>query len=142
MDHLVIGVAIAASLIIVPLIAKGFIENKTNTQDHMEWLKHHGMPVRASVAQVQTGQDWKYEQGWDRDPWDGRLKQKSTWQTYYEVTAHWMDLRTKQVYTFRGKVWSDEVTGKLVEGDSVRVFVDPHHPSRYSMDFQPLSEQS
>ena len=55
MDYLVIGVAIAASLIIVPLIAKAFIENRRNTQDHMEWLKHHGMPVRAPVAQVQTG---------------------------------------------------------------------------------------
>jgi hypothetical protein len=69
------------------------------------------------------------------------LKQKSTWQTYYDVTAHWMDLRTKQVYTFRGKAWCDEVAGKLVEGDSVRIFVDLHHPSRYSMDFQSLSEQ-
>lgn len=142
MDYLVIGVAIVASLIIVPLIAKAFIENRRNTQDHMEWLKHHGMAVRAPVAQVQTGQDWKYEQGWYRDPWDGMLKQKSTWQTYYEVTAHWMDLRTKQVYTFRGKVWSDEVTEKLVEGHPVRVIVDPDNPSRYSMDFQSLSEQT
>ncbi len=138
MDHLVIGVAIAASLIIVPLIAKGFIENKRNTQDHMEWLKHHGRPVRASVAQVQTGQDWKYEQGCYRDPWDGRLKQKSTWQTYYDVTAHWMDLRTKQVYTFRGKAWSDELTNKPMEGHSVRVIVDDHNPTRYKMDLQSL----
>jgi hypothetical protein len=140
MDHLVIGVAMAVGLIIVPLIAKGFIENSRNAQYHTEWLKHHGMPVRAPVTQVQTGQDWKYEQGWHRDPWDGMVKQKRTWQTYYEVTAHWMDLRTKQVYTFRGKVWSDEVTGKPVEGHPVRVIIDPHHPSRYSMDFQSLSE--
>ncbi len=141
MNILVSGIAIAVCFIIVPLIASGFIENRRNTQDHMEWLKHHGMSVRAPVAQVQTGQDWKYEQGWYRDPWDGRLKQKRTWQTYNEVTAHWMDLRTKQVYTFRGKVWSDEVTGRLVEGHPVRVLVDPHHPSQYSMDFQSLSEQ-
>ncbi|HEY6285357.1 MAG TPA: hypothetical protein VIX20_06825 [Ktedonobacteraceae bacterium] len=40
------------------------------------------------MAQVQTRQDWKYEQGWYRDPWDGMLKQKRAWQTYYEVTAH------------------------------------------------------
>ena len=140
MYNLVIGVAIAASLIIVPLIAMAFIENTRNTQDHMEWLKHHGMLVRASVAQVQTRQDWKYEQGWYRDPWDGMLKRKRTWQTYYEVTAHWMDLRTKQVYTFRGEVWSDAVTGKLEKGHLVRVIVDPHNPSRYCMDFQPMAE--
>ena len=140
MHNLVIGVAIAASLIIVPLIATAFIENRRNTQDHMEWLKNHGILVSAPVAKVQTGQDWKYEQGWYRDPWDGMLKRKRTWQTYYEVTAHWMDLRTKQVYTFRGKVWSDEVTGKLGGSHPVRVIVDPHNPSRYCMDFQSLSE--
>ena len=78
MNNLVIGVAIAASLIIVPLLAKAFIENTRNTQDHMEWLKRHGMLVRASVAQVQTRQDWKYEQGWYRDPRDGMLKRKRT----------------------------------------------------------------
>jgi hypothetical protein len=141
MNQLVIGIAIAVSFLIVLLIVKGFIETRRNTQDHLEWLKHHGMSVKALVAHVQTGQGWRYEQGLYRDPWDGMLKQKRTWQTYYEVTAHWMDLRTKQVYTFCSKVWSDEVTGKLVEGHSIRVLVDPHHPSRYSMDFQSLSEQ-
>ncbi len=142
MDPLVIGIlAVVASLIIVPLIAKDLVGNAGNAQETRQWLKHSDSMVRATVIQVQTGQDWKYEQGWDRDPWEGSLKQKRTWQTYYDVTAHWMDLRTKQVYTLRGKVWSDEVAGQLVEGDSVRVFVDPHHPSRYSMDFQSLSEQ-
>jgi hypothetical protein len=140
MDKLVFGVALAASLLIVPLIATAFIENRRNTQDPMKWLKHYGMLVRASVTQVQTGQDWKYGKGWYRDPWDGMLKLNRTWQTYYEVTADWMDLRTKQVYTFRGKVWSDEVTGKLGEGHPVRVIVDSHNPSRYSMDVQSLAE--
>lgn len=51
-----------------------------------------------------------------------------------------MDLRTKQVYTFRGKVRSDAVTGKLEEGHPVRVIVDPDNPSRYCMDFQSMSE--
>ena len=140
MNNLVIGLAIAASLIIVPLIARVFIENRRNTQDDMEWLKSRGMLVRASVTQVETRQDWKYEQGWYRDPWDGMLKRKRAWQTYYEVTAHWMDLRTKQVYTFRGKVWSDAVTGQLGEGHPVRVIVDSDNPSRYCMDFQSISE--
>ena len=140
MNYLVIGIVISVSFSIVPLIAQGFIVYRRKTQNQMEWLKHHGMTVREPVAEVQTGQDWKYEKGWDRDPWGGNLKQKRTWQTYHEVTAHWMDLRTKQVYTFRGKVWSDEVTGKLIEGHPVRVIVDPHHPSRYRMDFQSLSE--
>ncbi len=140
MDKLVLGVVIVASLLIVSLSAMAFIENRRNTQDPMKWLKRHGMLVRVPVAQVQTGQDWKYVQGWYRDPRDGMLKRKRTWQTYYEVTAHWMDLRTKQVHTFRGKVWADEVTGKLGEGHPVRVTVDSHNPSQYSMDFQSLSE--
>lgn len=139
MDPLVIGVAIATSLVIVPLVAKNLVENRRNAQDNMEWLKHHGMRVTATAAQVQTGQDWKYEDGGWRDPWDGMVKQKKTWQTYYDVTAQWMDLRTKQVYTFRGKVWADEVTGKPMEGHPVGVIVDPHNPSRYSIDFQSLS---
>jgi hypothetical protein len=139
MYSLVIGVVIAASLIIVPLLAKDLIENRRNAQENMEWLKHHGMRVIATASQVQIGQDWKNEEGWRRDPWDGLLKQKKTWQTYYDFTAQWMDLRTKQVYTFRGKVWSDEVTGKPAEGHPVRVIVDPHNPGRYSMDFQSLS---
>ncbi|HXZ04659.1 MAG TPA: hypothetical protein VEH81_07475 [Ktedonobacteraceae bacterium] len=138
MDKLVIGVTIAISFLIVSLIV--FIENRRNAQDHTEWLKYHGMIVKASVAQVQTRQDWKYEQEWYRDSWDGMLKRKRTWQMYYEVTAHWMDLRTKQLYTFHGKVWSDAVTGRLEEGNPIRVIVDPDNPKRYSMDFQSIPE--
>ena len=83
MDPLVIGIiAFAASLIIVPLSAKVLIENTSNAQETRQWLKHSGRQVRATVTQVQTGQDWKYEQGWYRDPWEGSLKQKKTWQTF------------------------------------------------------------
>ena len=117
MDKLILGVAIAASLLIVPLIATAFIENRRNSSDPMKWLKRHGMLVRVQVAQVQTGQDWKYGQGWYRDPWDGMLKRKRTWQTHYEVT------------------------GKPGKGHPVRVIVDSRNPSRYRMDVPPsLSE--
>ena len=143
MNPLVIGIlAFAVSLVIVPLFAKDLIENTSNAQETRQWLKHSGRQVRATVIQVQMGQDWKYEQGWDRDPWEGSLKQKKTWQTYYDVTAHWMDPRTKQVYTFRGKAWSDELTNKPVEGHPVRVVVDDHNPMRYKMDLQFLSYQT
>jgi hypothetical protein len=135
MNPLMIGIlAFAVSLVIVPLIAKDLIENTSNAQETRQWLEHSGRQVRATVTQLQTGQDWKYEQGWDRDPWEGSLKQKKTWQMYYDVTAHWMDPRTKQVYTFHGKVWSDELTNKPVEGHPVRVIVDDHNPIRHKMD--------
>jgi hypothetical protein len=134
-----IGIAVAASLIIVPLVAKNLIENPRNAHENMEWLNQYGIRVMATVTHVQTRQDWKCVEGWCRDPWDGSSKQKKTWQTYYEVTAQWIDPRTQQVYRSRDKAWSDDVTRKPVEGKTVQVIVDPHNPRRYIIDFQSLS---
>jgi hypothetical protein len=144
MHLLVIGITITASLIIiiVPLLAKSPIENMRNAHENhenMEWLNQYGKRLMATVAHVQISQDWKDVDGWYRDPWDGTSKQKKTWQTYYEIITQWIDPRTKQVYRFRSKPWSDDVTRKPVEGNTVQVIVDPHNPRRYIIDFQSLS---
>lgn len=123
MHLLVIGITITASLIIiiVPLLAKSPIENTRNAHENMEWLNQYGKRVMATVTHVQISQDWKDVDGWYRDPWDGTSKQKKTWQTYYEITTQWIDPRTKQVYRFRSKPWSDDVPRKPVEGNTVQV---------------------
>jgi len=139
MHVLLIGIAVTASFIIVPLIAKNLVENMRNEHENMEWLNQDGIRVLAVVTNVQTRQDWKYIEGWYRDPWDGTAKQKKTWQTCYEVTAQWIDPQTKQVYRFCSEAWSDDVTGKPIEGSAVQVIVDPHNLSRYVIDFQSLS---
>lgn len=139
MHLLLIGIVVTASLIIVPLIAKNLIENTRNTHENMEWLNQYGKRVMATVTHVQIRQDWKDVEGWYRDPWDGTSKQNKTWQTCYEVTAQWIDPRTKQVYRFCSEAWSDDVTRKPVEGNTVQVIVDPHSPRRYVIDFQSLS---
>ena len=139
MHLLVIGIAVLASLIVVPLIAKKFIENTRNAHENMEWLNQYGKRMMATVTQVQTRQDWKDVEGWYRDPWDGTSKQNKIWQTCYEITAQWIDPRTKQVHRFCSEAWSDDVTRKPVEGNTVQVIVDPHNLRRYVIDFQSLS---
>ena len=139
MHVLLIGIVVTASLIIVPLIAKNLVENMSNAHENMEWLDHYGIRMLATVIYVQTRQDWKYIEGWYRDPWDGTAKQNKIWQTCYEVTTQWIDPQTKQVYRFCGEAWSDDVPGKPVEGKTVQVIVDPHNLRRYVIDFQSLS---
>lgn len=139
MHPLLIGIAVAASLIIVPLIAKNLIEHSRNAHENMEWLNQYGIRVMATVTHVQTRQDWKYAEGWDRDVWDGSSKQKKTWQTCYEVTTQWIDPQTQQAYSFHSEAWSDDITRKPVEGKTVQIIVDPHNSRRYSIDFQSLS---
>jgi hypothetical protein len=54
MDALVTGIAIAAGLVIVLLIAKDLIENTRNARENTQWLKHSGRQVIATVTQVQS----------------------------------------------------------------------------------------
>lgn len=143
MHPLIIGL-IALTCFIIILFAVGIlfvvgklIKNMLNLHNNAEWLNRHGKRIMATVVQVQTGQDWKYEEGWERDAWDG-WQQKKSWQTYYDVTTRWKDSRTKRVYTFYSKVWSCEVTKQPVEGDKVDVIVDPRKPRRYRMDFHSI----
>ena len=140
MHVLLLGIAFTASLIIVPLIAKNLVENMSNAPENREWLHQHGIRVLALVTSVQTRQDWKYREGWYRDPWDGTAKQNKIWQTYYEVTTQWIDPQTKQVYRFCSETWSDDVPGKPTQGKTVQVIVDPHNFRRYVIDFQSLSK--
>lgn len=128
MYPLVIGIAIAFSLLIVALIAKNLIENTRNAHENMEWLKRHGRQVKATVTEVQTKQDWKYGERWYRDPWDGKMKREKTWQTYYDITAQWMHPQTQQRYTSHCKVWSTDMAEKPTRGNPLLVIVDPHNP--------------
>jgi hypothetical protein len=50
--------------------------------------------VMATVTDVQSKQDWKYGERWSRNPWNGNLEREKTWQTYYTVTAKWVQPAT------------------------------------------------
>jgi len=113
-------------VVILVLFIVQLKKNREHEQKDTEWLKQHGIRVAATIMNVQTKQDWKYGEGYDRDPWDGDLKRQRTWCMYYEVSAQWTHPQTQQVYTVQGKLWSDSIDKIPVEGDDLQVIVDPH----------------
>ncbi len=70
---------------------------------------------------------------------DGGVVRQKTWQTYYDVTAEWIHGRTKQRYTFRGKVWADDIAKIPTTRQTIVFIVDLRHPQRYAVDLQSLS---
>lgn len=132
MSPLIVGIATAASLVIIPLVA----ENRKHALEDMKWFKQDGTQVTATVTAVQTKQAWKYGERLYRDSWDGTLKREKTWQTYYDVTAQWMNPQTKQVYTFYSNVWAVTIARRLVAGNPISVSINLGNPRQYNVDFQ------
>jgi hypothetical protein len=95
---------------------------------------HDGMCVLATITDVQIRQGWRDGEKWERSPWDGSLVRQKTWQTSYEVTAHWLHPQTKQNCTIRSTMWSDDVAKPPTVGDSIVILVDLHHPQRWAVD--------
>jgi hypothetical protein len=135
---LIIGVALAVSLLTIPIIVHNFRGSSRNTEG-TKWLEQHGKRVIALVTEIKTAQDWKYENGSQWNAWEGGYQQARKWQTIYGVTARWTDGQTKLNYFFDAKVWSDEIARKPAAGNTVSILFDPRHPERYHVDLQSFS---
>src|SRR6266699_1504655 len=135
MSPLMSGITIVVILLIVASLAlaiRGYVRNAHDVQ----WPRRDGTSVLATITDVQIKQDWKEGERWERSTWDGSLVRQRTWQTYYDVTAQWMHSQTKQSYTFRSKVWSDDVAKTPTAGDTIVFIVDLRHPQQYAVDLQ------
>ena len=132
---LIIGIAIAASLTTILILVR-IIRGNSHTTEDTNWLETHGKRVLALVTEVKTAQDWKYENGYQWNAWEGGYQHPRKWQTFYSVTARWTDGQSKSNYFFDAKVWSDEVDRKPIAGNTASVLFDPRHPERYHVDIQ------
>ena len=139
MSPLMSGITIVVILLIVASLALAIRGYVRNAHDDVQWPRRDGTPVLATITDVQIKQDWKEGERWERSTWDGSLVRQRTWQTYYDVTAQWMHSQTKQSYTFRSTVWSDDVAKTPTAGDTIVFIVDLRHPQQYAVDLQSLS---
>ena len=139
MSPLMIGITIVVSLLIVAslvLTIRGYVRN---AHDDVQWPIRGGTRAVATITDVQIKQDWREGERWERNPWDGSVVRQKTWQMYYDVTAEWTHARTKQRYTFRSKVWSDDIAKTPTTRETIVFIVDLRHPQRYAVDLQSLS---
>ena len=130
---LITGIALAVSLLTIPIIVHN-IRGDSRSTEGTNRLEERGKRVLALVTDVKTAQDWKYENGYQWNAWEGGYQHPRKWQTFYSVTARWTDGQTKLNYFFDVKVWSDEVVRKPVAGNTVSVLFDPRHAERYHVD--------
>ncbi len=140
MPPLTIGISAFVSLLIIASLALTIMWLVRNARDGVQRPMRDGKRLLATITDVQIKQDWKEGERWERNPWNGNLTRQKTWQTYYDMTAEWMPSQTKQKYTFRSKVWSDEVAKTPTKGHTIVFIVDLRHPQRYTVDLQSLSD--
>jgi hypothetical protein len=133
---LMIGITAVASLLMMVALALAIMRQVRGARNEVQGSVRGGKQVVATITDVQVGQDWKEGERWERNPWDGTLLRQKTWQTYYDVTAHWLHPQTKQKYMFRSKVWSGDVIKTPTAGDAIVFIVDPRHPQRYVVDLR------
>lgn len=137
MKLLIMGIVLAAILLIILIsIVVRYIVKKNNNTPDLKWLQQHGRYVIARVADLKTEQGWRYENRSQWNTWEGRYEQARTWRTFYDITATWIDPQTEQNYTFRFKLWADEVVSKPDTNSIVPVVFDPKNPERYFVDLK------
>jgi hypothetical protein len=135
-----VEISLLLSLLIGAAVALTSRRQRSNRRDERPALMPEGRHVLATITQVHLKQGWKVAERWERNPWDGTLRRQQSWQTFYDLTAHWMDPGTKQVYPFRRQVWADEVSTQPVEGQLVQILVQEQPPRRSGLDRQGLAE--
>ena len=136
MPPLLIGMSALMSLLFLALAMRRKVRN---ARHDVYWPMRAGVRVLATITDVQIRQEWKQGERWERSLWDGRLVRQKTRQMYYDVTAGWMHAQTKQSYTFRSKVWSDDVAKPPTTGQTVVFIADLRHPQHSAVDVQSIS---
>jgi hypothetical protein len=135
---LLIGIN-AVVILFLAFVALAIIRKVRNARDDVRLPMRDGARVLTTITDVQIGQDWKVGERWERNSWDGSLVKQKTWQTYYDVTAKWVDAQTKRSYFFHSKVWFDDVAKKPTPGQTVVFIADIRHPDRSSVEVQSFS---
>ncbi len=139
MTFLLLVISAVVSLLFLAFLALAMIRKVRNAHDDIRLPMRDGARVLTTITDVQIGQGWKVGERWERNSWDGSLVKQKTWQTYYDVTAKWVDAQTKQSYFFHSKVWSDEVAKKPTTGQTVVFIADMRHSHRSAVDVQSFS---
>ena len=139
MSPLMLGITTVVSLLIVTSLALAIRGYVRNAHHGVQWPLRKEKRVQTTITDVQIKQDWKEGERWERSLWDGRFVRQRTWQTYYDVTAQWVHVQTKQRYIFGCKIWSDEVAKTPTAGDTIVFIVNLRHPEQYAVDVQSLS---
>ena len=120
MNLWITGFAVAICLLLVALIAKSLKDRMWAAQND----RLYESPLKVMVTDIQTKQDWRYGEGWYRNPWNGNVARERIWQTYYVITAQWIHPQTKRMQSFCWAVWSNSMPKKPVIGDRVLVTIE------------------
>ncbi len=73
MSPLSIAISVTMCLLIVASFALTLIRRVRNVPDGAQWPIQNGTRVLTTITDVQSKQDWKEEERWERNPWDGSL---------------------------------------------------------------------
>jgi hypothetical protein len=138
---LLVGITAVTSVLMVVAFALTITQKMRSARNAVQEFVRGGTGVVAIITDVQIKQGWKEGERWERNLWDGTLMRQKTWQTYYDVTAHWLHPQTEKKYTFCSKVWSDDVAKIPTAGDAIIFIVDLRHPQRYALDLQSTSDE-
>src|SRR6516165_6824404 len=107
MKLLIMGIVLAAILLIILIfIVVRYVVKKNNNTPDLKWLQQHGRHVIAHVVDVKTEQGWRNEDRSQWNTWEGKYEQARTWQTFYAITATWIEPLTEQNYVFSFKLWA------------------------------------
>jgi hypothetical protein len=86
------------------------------------WLQGHGRPVDADIVDIGVDRSLTVN---GRSPW--------------RITAQWLDPSGDKLHLFKSDhIWFDPEP--FVDGDKIRVLIDPQNPDRYSIDLSFLPE--
>ena len=136
MKLLIMEIIPAAILLLLTLVIVRYVIMRNNNTPDKKWLQQHGRRVIAHVVDVKTEQGWRYEDRSQWNSWEGKYEQARTWQTFYDITATWIEPQIEQNYVFSFKLWADEVVSKPDTSSSVPVVFDARKPERYYVDLK------
>jgi DNA modification methylase len=141
MNIWIIVVTLFVDILILAVIVNWVVEYRSGKQERKKrkerkWLQQHGKRIVAYVTNAIAQQGWKYEDKFHWNRLQGRNEQVRTWQTFYSITATWMEPQTKLNYTFGFDVWADDLTSKPAIKSAVLVVFDPWKPDHYYADLK------
>ncbi len=139
MSPLLTGISVLGSLLLLVSLAPIIMQQRRNTREDERWPRHKRMCALATITTIDIRQDWKEGERWEQSPWNGRLVRQRSWQTYYDITAEWIQEQSKQRTILRSRVWPDEVTKAPGIGQTIVVVVDLRHPEHAVVDMKSFS---
>lgn len=103
--------------LVFALVGGGILGYGTVAKRRQAWLLSNGRPVPATFDHVEVNTTVAVN---DKHP--------------FRIVGHWHDRTRNELHVFRStNLWVDP-TPFVVEGQSLKVLIDPRKPSRYHMD--------